>query len=99
MRHVHLTYDNLMGSYVWKGKKDQFNVVMIGLAKELSGNDEQNELHHLLGALLSKELTIDEKLNIIGNEYDIPVRISTMFFQCLNLILFLDSKQAHLRRT
>lgn len=73
MSHVHLTYDNLMGSYVWKGKKDLFNVVMIGLAKELPGRDEQNELHRLLGALLSKELTIDEKLNIIGNEYDIPV--------------------------
>ena len=27
----------------------------------------------LLGALLSKELTIDEKLNIIGSEYDIPI--------------------------
>lgn len=26
----------------------------------------------LLGALLSQELTIDEKLNIIGKEYDIP---------------------------
>ena len=69
-------YDNLMGSYVWKGKKDLFNIVMIGLAKELPGRDEQNELHRLLGALLSKELTIDEKLrilNIIGNEYEIPV--------------------------
>ena len=73
MSHVHLTYDNLMGSYVWKGKKDLFNIVMIGLAKELPGRDEQNELHRLLGALLSKELTIDEKLNIIGNEYEIPV--------------------------
>ena len=35
--------------------------------------DETYELHRLLGALLSKELTIDEKLNIIGNEYDIPI--------------------------
>lgn len=26
-----------------------------------------------LGALLSKELSIDEKLDIIGNEYDIPI--------------------------
>ena len=26
-----------------------------------------------MGALLSKELTIDEKLNIIGTEYDIPM--------------------------
>ncbi|MDE7414967.1 MAG: Rpn family recombination-promoting nuclease/putative transposase [Lachnospiraceae bacterium] len=73
MSQVHLTYDNLTGSYVWKGKKDLFNIVMIGLAKELPGRDEQNELHRLLGALLSKELTIDEKLNIIGNEYEIPV--------------------------
>ena len=73
MSHVHLTYDNLMGTYVWKGKKDLFNIVMIGLAKKLPGHDEQNELHRLLGALLSKELTVDEKLNIIGNEYDIPV--------------------------
>ncbi len=39
MSHVHLTYDNLMGSYVWKGKKDLFNIVMIGLAKELPGRD------------------------------------------------------------
>lgn len=30
-------------------------------------------LHCLLGALLSKKLTIVEKLNIIGNEYDISI--------------------------
>lgn len=35
--------------------------------------DEIYELHRLLGALLSQELTMDEKLNIIGNEYDIPI--------------------------
>lgn len=34
------------------------------------------ELHRLLGALLSKELTIDEKLNIIEEEYDIPIEES-----------------------
>lgn len=28
---------------------------------------------HPLGALLSEKLTADEKLDIIGNEYDIPV--------------------------
>ena len=46
---------------------------MIGLAKELPEHDETYELHRLLGALLSRELTVDEKLNIIGNEYDIPL--------------------------
>ena len=49
------------------------NIIMIGLAKELPEHDETYELHRLLGALLSRELTIDEKLNIIGNEYDIPL--------------------------
>ena len=49
------------------------NIIMIGLAKELPEHDETYELHRLLGALLSKELTIDEKLDIIGNEYDIPL--------------------------
>ena len=49
------------------------NIIMIGLAKELPEHDETYELHRLLGALLSRELTIDEKLEIIGNEYDIPL--------------------------
>ena len=30
-------------------------------------------MHRLLSALLSKDLTVNEKLDIIGNEYDIPV--------------------------
>ena len=31
------------------------------------------EQHRLLGALLSRELTVDERLDIIGKEYDIPI--------------------------
>lgn len=73
MNHIHLTNDNMVGSYVWKGKMDLINIIMIGLDKQLPEHDEQYELHRLLGALLSKELNVDEKLNIIGNEYDIPI--------------------------
>ena len=73
MSHVHLTKEDLIGSYEWKGNLDLLNIVMLGLAKNLPKHDETYELHRLLGALLSKELTIDEKLNIIGNEYDIPI--------------------------
>lgn len=73
MNHIHLTNDNMVGSYVWKGKMDLINIIMIGLAKQLPEHDEQYELHRLLGVLLSKELNVDEKLNIIGNEYDIPI--------------------------
>ena len=42
---------------------------MLGLAKNLPKHDETYELSRLLGALLSPELTIDEKRNIIENEY------------------------------
>lgn len=73
MNHIHLTDDRVIGNCEWKGKMDLINIVMIGLAKELPPHDENYELHRLLGALLSKELTIDEKLNIIGTEYDIPM--------------------------
>ncbi len=73
MSHVHLTKEDLIGSYEWKGNLDLLNIIMLGLAKNLPEHDETYELHRLLGALLSQELTIDEKLNIIGNEYDIPI--------------------------
>ena len=73
MGHIHLTKEDLIGSYEWKGNLDLLNIIMIGLAKELPEHDETYELHRLLGALLSRELTVDEKLDIIGNEYDIPL--------------------------
>ena len=69
MSHIHLTKEDLIGSYEWKGNLDLLNIIMIGLAKELPEHDETYELHRLLGALLSRELTIDEKLDII----DIPL--------------------------
>ena len=46
---------------------------MIGLSEELPEHNKDYELHRLLGTLLSNELTAKEKLNIIGNEYDIPI--------------------------
>ena len=73
MSHIHLTKEDLIGSYEWKGNLDLLNIIMIGLAKELPEHDETYELHRLLGALLSRKLTVDEKLDIIGNEYDIPL--------------------------
>lgn len=73
MSHIHLTKEDMIGSYEWKGNLDLLNIIMIGLAKELPEHDETYELHRLLVALLSRELTVDEKLDIIGNEYDIPL--------------------------
>lgn len=73
MTHIHLINEDIIGSYEWKGKIDLFNIVMIGLSNELPIYDETYELHRLLGTLLSKELSADDKLNIIEKEYDIPI--------------------------
>lgn len=73
LNHIHLTNDPLIGSYDWKGNLNLINIVMIGLAKELPEHDEIYTLHRLLHALLSKKLTVHEKINIFENEYHIPV--------------------------
>jgi hypothetical protein len=73
MNHYHLTNDVLLGNQKWEGKEDMISIVLLGLSNELPEHDEKYELHRLLGALLSKSLTQNEKLNIIGNEYDIPL--------------------------
>jgi hypothetical protein len=73
MNHYHLTNDVLLGNQKWEGKEDMISIVLLGLSNELPEHDEEYELHRLLGALLSKSLTQNEKLNIIGNEYDIPL--------------------------
>ena len=73
MSHVHLTKDDLVGAYDWAGNLELFNIIMIGLFKEIPEHNEIYELHRLLGALLSKKLTINEKLNILGKEYEIPM--------------------------
>jgi hypothetical protein len=73
LEHIHLVKDSIVNSHEWKGKMDLVNIVMIGLAEELPEYEEKYELHRLLGALLSQDLTVNEKLNIIGNEYAIPM--------------------------
>jgi hypothetical protein len=73
MNHYHLTNDALLGNQKWDGKEDMISIVMLGLSNELPEHDEKYELHRLLCALLSKGITQNEKLNIIGNEYDIPL--------------------------
>ena len=71
--YYYLANKKVLGNCIWEGKQDMLNIVLIGLAKELPRQDEKHELHRLLGALLSKDLTQSEKLNIIEKEYDIPL--------------------------
>lgn len=48
-------------------------IVLIGVSNELPEHDDKYELYRLLSTLLSMELSVNEKLSIIGNEYNIPV--------------------------
>ena len=73
MSHIYLTRDDIIGSHYWKGDIDLLNIVLLGLAEDLPEKVEKYELHRLLGALLSSKLKVDEKLDIIGNEFDIPL--------------------------
>ena len=71
--YYQLANRKVLGSRTWEGKQDMINIVLIGLAKDLPMHDEKYELHRLLVALMSKQLTTSEKINIIEKEYKIQV--------------------------
>ncbi len=49
------------------------HIVLLGLTNDVAEKGEKYALHRLLGTLFSQKLEVEEKLNIIRNEYDIPV--------------------------
>ena len=69
----YLENEKILGNCNWEGRQDLLNIVLIGIAKELPPQEEQYELHRLLGTLLSDRLKVQEKIEIIENEYQIPV--------------------------
>ena len=69
LNHIHLTNDNLLGFTEWQGNLDLINIVMIGLSTELAKKEDEQELHRLLGALFSQNLTAAERIDVIENEY------------------------------
>lgn len=73
MDYIHLTDEQLLGSHHWKGNLDLLNIVLIGISGKLPEHNEEYELHRLLGALLSTELSMEEKFDIIETEYGIPM--------------------------
>ena len=73
MDYMHLTNDRVLGFSQWEGGLDLLNIVLIGIASELPEHDNNYELHRLLSAMLSVELSTDEKLGIMEKEYNIPI--------------------------
>ncbi len=83
--HIQLMQKDIIGQQQWKGNLDIFNLIMIGLSKEIPPQDEKYELHRLLASLLSNQLTADEKCIILENEYNIPLKETEnggMFTMC-----------------
>lgn len=71
LTHVHLIKDQLLGSVELPGK-DMFNIILIGLSKEIQEHENEQELHRLLGVLLSPVLDVKEKIGIMEKEFEIP---------------------------
>lgn len=75
MSYIHLTRDDILEHYNWNGHLDLLNIVLLGISRELPPQEEQYELHRLIGTLLSEELTVTQKLSIIETEYHIPLSV------------------------
>ncbi len=73
MDYMHLTNDRVLGHSQWEGGLGLLNIVLIGISKELPEHSGKYGLHRLLGAMLSTELSTEEKLGIMETEYNIPV--------------------------
>ena len=46
MSHIHLTKDEMLEPYEWKGNINLLNIILIGITDELPAHDERYELHH-----------------------------------------------------
>jgi hypothetical protein len=74
MNHIHLTDDKVLGSHTWKGRLDILNIVMVGLGKKIpEKQDEDYGMHRLLGTVFSDNLSADDKIKVMKDEYEIPM--------------------------
>ncbi len=73
LSHIHLAKDEMLRPYDWKGNIDLLNIVLVGITNDIPEHDENYEMHRLIGALLSTELKVQEKLDIIEHEYNIQI--------------------------
>ena len=74
LSHIHLVKDEKLNPFDWKGNLDLLNIIMVGVTNDIPEREEKYELHLLISALLSDDLQMKEKLAIIGDEYNIPIK-------------------------
>ena len=73
LTQIYLAKKDIIGLHDWKGDLELLNIIMIGIAENLPEKEENYELHRLLSALLSSDLEVEDKLDIMEKEYDIPL--------------------------
>jgi hypothetical protein len=74
MNHICLTDHKILGNHTWKGRLDILNIVLVGLGKEIPEKEEEDYgMHRLLGTVFSDELSADDKIKVMEEEYDIPM--------------------------
>ena len=76
MCHIYLTKEDLLGKHNWKGNLNLVNIVMIGLTNALPKSHNEYVLHRLLCAMFSNELSQQQKMKIMEQEYHIPMEES-----------------------
>lgn len=76
MCHIYLTKEDLLGKHNWKGNLNLVNIVMIGLTNALPQRHNEYGLHRLLSAMFSSELSQQQKMKIMEQEYHIPMEES-----------------------
>ncbi len=69
--NVHLTNDRVLGNHTWKGKLDLIDIVLLGIPKKIPKRDEKYALHRMICALLLPDLTTEERMKILREEYQI----------------------------
>ncbi|SCG89733.1 Uncharacterised protein [uncultured Clostridium sp.] len=73
MSFIHLMKEDHLEAHNWGGNLNLLNIILIGITNDLPAHEEKYELHRLLAALFSRQLVEQEKLEIIGEEYKIPL--------------------------
>ncbi len=73
MSHIHLSQDDLLDMYNWGSGIDLFNIILIGVTKQIPSYRPEYELHRLISVLTSMLLEDSAKIVIMGKEYDIDI--------------------------
>ena len=48
LSHIHLTKDEMLSPYDWKGNMDLLNIVLIGITNDIPDHEEKYEMHRLI---------------------------------------------------